>query len=66
MIAQRAPENERILIRLAAARRMVRGLQPYSPAWDAAMAWVEDLECEAGYKWAAADPHEPVRESVPA
>jgi hypothetical protein len=23
---------------------MVDGLQPYSPAWDAAMAWSDDLE----------------------
>ena len=66
MISPRARENDKILIRLAAARRMVRGLQPYSPAWDAAMAWVDDLECEAGYKWAAAGTHEPVRESIPA
>jgi hypothetical protein len=66
MISPRARENDKILIRLAAARRMVRGLQPYSPAWDAAMAWVDDLECEAGYKWAASGTHEPVRESIPA
>ena len=66
MITQRAPEIEKVLLRLAAARQMVRGLQPFSPAWDAAMAWVDDLECEAGYKWAAAATAEPVRESVPA
>ena len=32
---------------LALARRRVEDLQPYSPAWDAAMSWVEDLEREA-------------------
>jgi len=66
MIAQRMPDNDKVLTRLAAARRMVRGLQPFSPAWDAAMAWVDDLECEAGYKWAAARPTEPVGEALPA
>ena len=45
---------------------MVRDLQPWSPAWDAAMAWVDELECEAGYKWAAAGTQEPVGEPVPA
>jgi len=32
---------------LAIARRRVEDLQPYSPAWDAAMSWVDDLEREA-------------------
>jgi hypothetical protein len=30
--------------KLAMAHRMVDGLQPFSPAWDAAMAWVDELE----------------------
>ena len=51
MIMQRAPENDLVMTSLAAARRLVRDLQPYSPAWDAAMAWVDDLEREAGNKW---------------
>jgi hypothetical protein len=54
MIMQRAPEDDRVMARLAEARRLVRDLQPYSPAWDAAMAWVDDLEREAGNKWATA------------
>lgn len=29
---------------LAAARRRAGDLMPFSPAWDASMAWVEDLE----------------------
>ena len=59
MIVQRAPENEVVMTRLEQARRLVRGLQPYSPAWDAAMAWVDDLESEAGNKWATAGTSEP-------
>jgi hypothetical protein len=66
MITQRAPERDKVLARLAVARRMVRDLQPWSPAWDAAMAWVDELECEAGYKWAATGMKEAVREPVPA
>jgi hypothetical protein len=66
MINQRAPDYDKILTRLAAARRMVRDLEPFSPAWDAAMAWVDDLEYEAGYKWAAAGAAEPVSQPVPA
>ena len=66
MITQRAPDNDRVLTLLAAARRMVRDLQPFSPAWDAAMAWVDDLEGEAGYKWAVAGTAEPVGQPVPA
>ena len=66
MISERARENDKVQTRLAAARRMVRDLQPFSPAWDAAMAWVDDLECEAGYKWAAAGTAEPVGQLVPA
>ena len=52
MIMQRAPEDDRVMARLAEARRLVRDLQPYSPAWDAAMAWVDDLEREARTRWA--------------
>ena len=66
MISQRARENDKVLTRLAAARRMVHDLQPFSPAWDAAMAWVDDLEYEAGYKWAAAGTAEHVGQPVPA
>jgi hypothetical protein len=54
MIMQRAPEDDLVMARLAEARRLVRDLQPYSPAWDAAMTWVDDLEREARSKWAAA------------
>ena len=54
MIVQRAPESEAVRTRLEQARRLVRDLQPYSPAWDAAMAWVDDLESEAGTNWATA------------
>jgi ABC-type Fe3+ transport system substrate-binding protein len=57
---QRAPQNDLVMTSLAAARRLVRDLQPYSPAWDAAMAWVDDLEREAGYKWATIGTAEPV------
>ena len=60
MIMQRAPENDAVMTSLAAARRLVRDLQPYSPAWDAAMAWVDDLEREAGNKWATVGTAEPV------
>ena len=59
MIMQRVPENESVMTSLAAARRLVRDLQPYSPAWDAAMAWVDDLEREAGNKWATVVTAEP-------
>jgi hypothetical protein len=60
MIVWRAPENEMVLTSLEAAHRLVRDLQPYSPAWDAAMAWVDDLEREAGNKWAPAGTAEPL------
>ena len=60
MIMQRAPENDPVMARLEEARRLVRDLQPYSPAWDAAMAWVDDLEREAGNKWATAGTAEPL------
>jgi hypothetical protein len=60
MITQRAPENDSLTTRLAEAHRLVRDLQPYSPAWDAAMAWVEELEREAGNKWATAGTTEQV------
>jgi hypothetical protein len=36
------------MAQLAMAHRMVDGLQPFSPAWDAAMAWVDDLEDTLG------------------
>ena len=49
---------------LAAARRLARDLQPYSPAWDAAMAWIDDLEREAGNKWAIVGMAEPVTMTV--
>jgi hypothetical protein len=52
MIMQRAPEDDLVTARLEEARRLVRDLQPYSPAWDAAMAWVDDLEREARNQWA--------------
>ena len=64
MITQRAPENDKVLTRLATARRMARELQPFSPAWDAAMAWVDELEREAGYKWAVGGPAERVGQPV--
>jgi hypothetical protein len=35
---------------LARARERVAELQPYSPAWDAAMAGVEDLEREVSHQ----------------
>ena len=54
MIVQRAPEHDSVMAHLEEARRLVRDLQPYSPAWDAAMAWVEDLEREARNHWATA------------
>jgi len=54
MIMQCAPENDLVMTRLEEARRLVRDLQPYSPAWDAAMAWIDNLEREAGNKWATA------------
>jgi hypothetical protein len=66
MITQRALDTDKVLTRLEAARRMVRDLQPGSPAWDAAMAWVDELECEAGYKWAATGTKGAVGEPVPA
>jgi hypothetical protein len=66
MITQRAPENDKVMTRLATARRMARELQPYSPAWDAAMAWVDELEREAGYKWAVVSTSERVGQPVPA
>ena len=59
MIMQRAPEDDLVMTHLAAARRLARDLQPYSPAWDAAMAWIDDLEREAGNKWAPAEMAEP-------
>jgi hypothetical protein len=59
MIVQRAPEDDPVMTHLEAARRLVRDLQPYSPAWDAAMAWVDDLEREAGNKWSSARTAEP-------
>jgi hypothetical protein len=37
-------ERADIVLNLAAARRRAWALTPYSPAWDAAMAIVEDLE----------------------
>jgi hypothetical protein len=39
-------EPDPIERRLASARERAAALQPYSPAWDAAMAGVEDLERE--------------------
>jgi hypothetical protein len=39
-------EPDPIEARLASARERAASLQPYSPAWDAAMAGVEDLEHE--------------------
>jgi hypothetical protein len=39
---------EALMAQLATAHRMVDGLQPFSPAWDAAMAWVDDLEATLG------------------
>jgi hypothetical protein len=66
MITTRALENDKVMHRIAAARRMARDLQPFSPAWDAAMAWVDELESEAGYKWAVGGATEPVRERMTA
>jgi hypothetical protein len=66
MSAERVPEDDNFLTRLAAARRMVRDLQPFSPAWDAAMAWLDELEREAGYKWAVGGTAEPVGRGVTA
>jgi hypothetical protein len=43
---QPSRETEPTDARLAAARRRADDLQPFSPAWDAAMSWVEDLERE--------------------
>ena len=37
--------------RLWAARRRASELQPFSPAWDAAMAGVEDLERQVRNHW---------------
>ena len=59
MVTQRAPENDVVQTRLATARRLVGDLQPFSPAWDAAMAWVEDLEGQAGIKWGTVGTAEP-------
>jgi hypothetical protein len=41
-------EPATIEARLAAAREHAETLQPFSPAWDAAMAGVDDLERELG------------------
>jgi hypothetical protein len=43
---QQSRETETTETRLALARRRADDLQPFSPAWDAAMSWVEDLERE--------------------
>ena len=37
-------ERAEVALNLSAARRRASALTPYSPAWDAAMAIVEDLE----------------------
>ncbi len=39
-------EPDPLEAKLAVARERVASLQPYSPAWDAAMAGVDDLEHE--------------------
>jgi hypothetical protein len=44
MIFEAPTQIERTRELLAAARRRARDLSPYSPAWDAAMADVDDLE----------------------
>ena len=41
---QQLAERVSIEINLAAARQRAQADAPFSPAWDAAMAWVEDLE----------------------
>ena len=41
-------EPATIEARLAAAREHAETLQPFSPAWDAAMAGIDDLELELG------------------
>ena len=64
MIMQRAPEDDLVMTHLAAARRLARDLQPYSPAWDAAMAWIDDLERQAGNKWAIVAMAEPATMTV--
>ncbi len=38
------PPVDVIRAQLVTARRMADDLQPFSPAWDAAMGWVDDLE----------------------
>jgi hypothetical protein len=40
------PSFDAVREQLSAAHRMADELQPYSPAWDAAMAWVDDLEAK--------------------
>jgi hypothetical protein len=41
-------ESATIEARLAAARERAETLQPFSPAWDAAMAGIDDLEIQLG------------------
>jgi hypothetical protein len=43
------PADDGIMAQLATARRMADGLQPYSPAWDAAMGWIDDLEASLAH-----------------
>jgi hypothetical protein len=42
------PSLDPVTTQLARARQMAQGLQPFSPAWDAAMAWVDELETTLG------------------
>ena len=44
MISEPVTQIEQTRELLRAARRRARDLSPYSPAWDAAMAGVDDLE----------------------
>ena len=43
---QQLAERVAIEIDLVTARRRAQADTPFSPAWDAAMTWVEDLERE--------------------
>jgi hypothetical protein len=52
-------EPDPIETRLAAARERAASLQPYSPAWDAAMAGVDDLEHELRERLQAQASREP-------
>ncbi len=60
MTTQHIRRNDTVRARLAAARRVVLDLQPFSPSWDAAMAGIDDLEHQARNLRANSAPAHPI------